>query len=137
MTDDNLRAATIRWEGGQRFRGGSSGGPTSLVDADGKEAPGPMVSILIAAAGCSGADIVGILEKMQVTLQELSVHVSGRRAPEHPKRYLTLHFAYRIRGDGLNEAKARRAIDLSHSKYCSVLHSLNSDIAISYEIDLG
>lgn len=137
MTDDNLRAATIRWEGGLRFRGGSSGGPTSLVDAGGKDAPGPMVTILIAAAGCSGADIVGILEKMQVTLQELSVHVSGRRAPEHPKRYLTLHFAYRIRGDGLNEAKARRAIDLSHQKYCSVLHSLNSDIAISYEIDLG
>ncbi len=137
MTDDNLRAATVTWEGGQRFRGGASGGPTSLVDADGKDAPGPMVTILLAAAGCSGADIVGILEKMQVTLQELSVHVSGRRAPEHPKRYLTLHFAYRIRGDGLNEAKARRAIDLSHQKYCSVLHSLNSDIAISYEIDLG
>ena len=137
MTDDSLRAATVKWEGGVRFRGGPAGGPTSLIDADGQEAPGPMVTLLLAAAACSGADIVGILQKMQVTLHELTTEVSGRRAPEHPKRYLTLHFAYRIRGEGLNEAKARRAVDLSHQKYCSVLHSLNSDIPITYDLDLG
>ena len=137
MPDENVRSATITWEGGMRFRGGTMGGPTSLIDADGKEAPGPMVTLLVAAAGCAGADIVSILQKMQVTLKELSTEVSGRRAPEHPKRYLTLHFKYRMAGDGLDEAKARRAIDLSHQKYCSVLHSLNSDIAITYDISLG
>ena len=137
MPDENVRGATITWEGGLRFRGGTMGGPTSLIDADGQEAPGPMVTLLVAAAGCAGADIVSILQKMQVTLKELSTEVSGRRAPEHPKRYLTLHFKYRMVGDGLDEAKARRAIDLSHQKYCSVLHSLNSDIAITYDISLG
>ena len=137
MTDDHLRSATIIWEGDLRFRGGTPGGPTSLVDANGEQAPGPMVSLLLAAAACSGADIVGILQKMQVSLQELRTEVTGRRAPEHPKRYLTLHFVYHIRGEGLDEAKARRAVDLSHQKYCSVLHSLNSDIAITYELELG
>ena len=73
----------------------------------------------------------------QVTLAELAIEVTGRRAPDHPKRYLTIHFSYRFRGDGLDEAKARRAIDLSHQKYCSVMHSLNSDIAITYDLDLG
>jgi len=137
MTDDNLRAATIKWEGGLRCRGGSAGGPVSLIDAEGQQAPGPMVTLLMAAAACSGADVVGILQKMQGTLQELTTEVTGRRAPEHPKRYLTLHFTYRIRGDGLDEAKARRAVDLSHQKYCSVMHSLNADIAITYDLDLG
>ncbi len=137
MTDDQLRSAVVQWEGGLRFRGGSVGGPTSLIDADGEAAPGPMVTLLLAAAACAGADIVGILQKMQVNLEELRTEVTGRRAPEHPKRYLTLHFSYRIRGDGVDEAKARRAIDLSHQKYCSVLHSLNTDIAITYDLDLG
>ena len=137
MTDDNLREATVTWEGGLRFRGGSSGGPLGFIDAQGVEAPGPMVTLLLAAVACSGADIVGILQKMQVNLRELRTHVNGRRAPDHPKRYLTLHFVYHIRGEGLDEAKARRAVDLSHQKYCSVLHSLNSDIAITYELDLG
>lgn len=137
MTDDNLRAASVTWEGGLRFRGGAAGGPSSLIDADGEQAPGPMVTLLLAAAACGGADIVSILQKMQVTLAELAIEVTGRRAPDHPKRYLTIHFSYRFRGDGLDEAKARRAIDLSHQKYCSVMHSLNSDIAITYDLDLG
>jgi putative redox protein len=137
VTDDNLRSATVIWEGGLRFRGGTPGAPTGLIDAGGSAAPGPMVTLLVAAAACSGADIVGILQKMQVTLHELHTEVSGRRAPDHPKRYLTLHFAYRLRGDGLDEAKARRAVELSHQKYCSVLHSLNSDIAITYHLDIG
>jgi putative redox protein len=137
MTDDQLRSAVVQWEHGLRFRGGAPGGPTALIDADGQEAPGPMVTLLLASAACGGADIVGILEKMQVTLEDFRIEVTGRRAPEHPKRYLTLHFTYRIRGDGLNEAKARRAVDLSHQKYCSVLHSLNSDIPITYDLDLG
>jgi len=137
MLDVHVRNATITWEGDMRFRGGHEGGPTSLIDADGKEAPGPMVTLLIAAAGCAGADVVSILQKMQVTLKTLTIQASGRRAPEHPKRYLTLHFVYRMTGEGLDEAKARRAIDLSHQKYCSVLHSLNSDIAITYDLSLG
>ena len=94
-------------------------------------------TVLLAAAACAGADIVSILDKMQVTLTEFSTEAGGRRALEHPKRYLTLHFAYRMVGDGLDEAKARRAIDLSHQKYCSVLHSLNSGIPITYDISLG
>jgi putative redox protein len=137
MTDDQLRSAVVSWEGGLRFRGGAPDGPTLLIDADGAEAPGPMVSLLLAAAACSGADIVSILAKMQVTLREFRTEVTGHRAPDHPKRYLTMHFAYHIRGDGVDEAKARRAIDLSHQKYCSVLHSLNADIAITYDLDLG
>lgn len=137
MTDDTLRNATVQWEGGMRFRGGTPGKPATLVDADGVEAPGPMVTLLLAAAACGGADVVSILQKMQVTLSEFGVEVQGRRAPDHPKRYLTIHFVYRIRGEGLDEAKARRAIDLSHQKYCSVMHSLNSDIAITYDLDLG
>jgi putative redox protein len=137
MTDDNLRSASVTWEGGLRFRGGTSGGPATLVDADGEQAPGPMVTLLLAAAACGGADIVSILQKMQVTLSAFAIEVTGRRAPEHPKRFLTIHFSYRFRGEGLDDAKARRAIDLSHQKYCSVIHSLNTDLAITYDLDLG
>jgi putative redox protein len=139
MSDDkNIRNAVVEWEGGLLFRGGAPGGPAIAIDADtGERGPGPMVALLIAAATCSGADIVSILQKMQVTLETFSTRVSGRRAPDHPRRYLTIHFVYRLRGGGLDEAKVRRAVDLSHQKYCSVLQSLNTDIAISYELDLG
>jgi putative redox protein len=138
MADENIRNAVIEWEGGLVFRGGAPGGPEIRLDADaGQQGPGPMVTLLVASAACAGSDVVGILQKMQVQLQQFVIRVTGRRAPDHPRRYLTMHFVYQLRGTGLDEAKARRAVDLSHQKYCSVLQSLNTDIAITYELDLG
>jgi len=131
---DNVRTATVEWQGGMRFRGGAPNGPTILVDADGEEAPGPMHSLLIAAAGCAGSDVVAILEKSRVRLRKYSTTVTGVRADDHPKRYRSIHFAITLAGDGLDESKARRAIDLSITKYCSVLQSLNPDIPVTYDL---
>ena len=132
----DVRTIQVEWEGGMRFRGGAAGGPTALVDAEAKEAPGPMVLLLVAAAGCSGADVVSILEKAQVKLRKFHTEVKGVRAPEVPKRYTSVHFGFTLAGDGLDEAKARRAIDLSLTKYCSVVKSLATDIPVTYDLTI-
>lgn len=137
MGNENLRTIVLDWLGGMRFSGGAPEGPRTFVDADGEAAPGPLLSLLIAAASCAGADIVSLLPKMQVSLKEFRTTLQGVRRPEHPKRFVSLHFTFRLRGDGLDEIKARRAIDLSIQKYCSVLNSLNPDIPVTYDLDLG
>lgn len=136
MTDPNVRSVSLQWHSGMRFDGGPDGIPPVTVDGDSAVAPGPMHLLLVAIAGCSGADVVSILKKMQVTLRRCDIAVTGRRATEHPKRYQSVHLAFRIAGDGLDEAKARRAIDLSIEKYCSVIHSLNPDIPLTYDLTL-
>lgn len=134
---DNIRSAFVEWQGGMRFKGNAAaGGPAIVVDADAKEGPGPMVALLIAGAGCTGADVIGILEKMQVKLRKYTMTLKGLRAEEHPKRYLAIDVAITMAGDGLDETKARRAIDLSLEKYCSVMQSLNPDITVRYELVL-
>jgi putative redox protein len=133
---DNVRKAEVEWQGGMRFRGGVPGGAAIVIDADAQDGPGPMVALLVAGAGCSGADVVSILAKMQVKLRKYRVAVTGVRAETDPKRYRSIHFAVTMAGDGLDEAKARRAIDLSITKYCSVLQSLHPDIAVSYDLTL-
>lgn len=138
MTDTpETKHVTLRWLDGMRFEGGEPNGPQTLIDADNAAAPGPMLQLLLAAAGCSGADVVSILKKMQVGLESLEVSMRGQRRAEHPKRYTAIHYTWTIRGTGLDETKARRAIDLSMEKYCSVLHSLAPDIATSYDLRLG
>ncbi len=134
MTAPHLRYGVLDWQGDLRFTGGVPGGPTMTLDGDGAVAPGPVVTLLLAAAGCSGADIVGILVKQQVTLRSLKIEVTARRAEDFPKRIKELTLTFRLAGDGLTEAKARRAVDLSLEKYCSVLLSLNPDIPIHSEI---
>jgi uncharacterized OsmC-like protein len=39
-----------------------------------------------------------------------------------------------VSGEGADEAKARRAIDLSIEKYCSVLASFAPDIPVTYDL---
>jgi putative redox protein len=80
---------------------------------------------------------VMILEKMRVTLRDLRIEASGVRREEQPRRYTAIHLQYHMGGEGLDEAKARRAIDLSIGKYCSVVHSLAPDIQVTHGLTLG
>ncbi len=134
------RAVRVEWSGdGVRFvgEGTAPGTPSIVIDGDGRDGPSPMLALLLAAAGCSGADVVTILRKMRVHLTRLIVDVEGTRRSEEPRRYVAVRFVYRLAGDGLDRTKAERAVRLSLETYCSVVHSLAPDIAISHEIELA
>jgi putative redox protein len=136
VAGETKRVALV-WEAGMRFRGGEPGGPATLVDADNAAAPGPMLTLLTAAAACSGADVVSILEKMRAGLESLRIEVDGVRREDVPRRFVSIRFVFHIKGAALDEAKARRAIGLSLEKYCSVVHSLAPDIAVEYDLHLA
>ena len=136
MTGETKRVS-LRWHEGLVFRGGAPDGPETTIDGDNAVAPGPMLTLLLAAAACTGADVVLVLEKMRVTLREFRLEASGQRREEEPRRYTAIHLEYHLAGEGLNESKARRAIDLSIEKYCSVLHSLAPDIRITSGLTLA
>lgn len=131
------KRVSLNWVEGLRFSGGEPAGPSITIDGDNAAAPGPMLSLLLAAASCSGADVVVILGKMRVQLRELRIDVTGQRREQEPRRYIAIHFDYHIGGEGLDHAKASRAVSLSVEKYCSVIHSLAPDIAITYAVSLA
>lgn len=136
MTIETKRV-TLAWRDGLAFEGGEPGGPTTRIDGDNATAPGPMLTLLLAAASCTGADVAAMLRKMRVELRELRIDAQGDRRELEPRRYTAIRLDYYVAGDGLDEAKARRAIDLSLEKYCSVIHSLAPDITLSYGLRLG
>ena len=136
MTVETKRIA-LAWERGLIFHGGAPDGPQVTIDGDNAAGPGPMLSLLLAAAACSGSDVVAILEKMRVALRELRIEASGVRREQEPRRYTALHLEYHLAGDRLDESRARRAIDLSLEKYCSVVASLAPDTKITYGLTLA
>jgi putative redox protein len=91
----------------------------------------------MAAAGCTGADVVLILAKMRVQLSALSIEVTGERRAEDPKRFTSVRLRYKLSGEKLDRAKVDRAIALSLDKYCSVVHSLAPDIDFDYDIEIA
>lgn len=133
----NLRFAELAWTEGMAFTAGPPGGPVVTLDGDGQLGPSPVVTLLAAAGACTGSDIVLILTKMKVELSAFHIEVRGTRRESDPRRLVALHFTFRLRGRGLDEARARRAIDLSLEKYCSVVLSLAPDIAVSYDLLLA
>ena len=140
MTASNVRSVRLEWQGdGLRFFGGGTepDTPSITVDGDGLDGPSPMIMLLLACAGCSGADVVEILHKMRVRLTQLSIDVEGLRRAEPPRRYTTVRYRFQLAGEGLDRSKADRAISLSLEKYCSVVHSLAPDIAVDYTVELA
>ena len=131
------KRVVLTWQEGLLFTGGAPEGPSTTIDGENVTAPGPMLTLLLAAASCSGSDVVVILQKMRVELRQLRIDVTGVRREQEPRRYTALHFDYQLGGKGLDHAKATRAIDLSLEKYCSVIHSLAPDIAITYALTLA
>ena len=136
----NTRSIRIDWTGeGLKFQaeGTDPTTPTVEIDPENETSPGPILLLLIAAAGCSGADVVSILEKMRAGIQSLTIDLTGTRREEHPKRYTAIKYVFRMSGKDLDETKAARAVSLSLEKYCSVLHTLAPDIEVEHEIIVG
>ena len=130
------KRVALTWRQGLAFTGAVEGKEPVAVDAQGKSGPDPMEGLLIALAGCTGSDVVSILEKMRFPVRALRVEVTGERREEHPKRYTSVVLTFRVDAPGAPEERVRHAIDLSLEKYCSVNHSLAPDIARRYELVL-
>jgi len=127
----------MRWLRDLQFEGGGAGRPPILVDGDTKAATSPVELLLLAAASCTASDVVIILRKQRVNLQSLDVSMRGTRRDTEPRRYTAIAFHFAVRGEGADEVKVRRAIDLSLEKYCSVVASLAPDIVISYDVAIA
>jgi len=127
----------LRWTEQLRFEGGAPGRPAILVDGNSEAATSPVELLLLAAGTCSAADVVLILQKQRVQLASLEVTVRGTRRETDPRRFTAIAFHFTVRGAGADETKARRAIDLSLEKYCSVVASLAPDIPITYDVTVA
>ena len=92
----------MNWRHDMVFEGGAPDGPVAVVDGTNDMAPGPMLQLLMALAGCAGADIVTMLPKMDVELTTFRMEVQGLRNETFPKRYLTIHMDFHLAGQALD-----------------------------------
>ncbi|MCK9558663.1 MAG: OsmC family protein [Candidatus Cloacimonetes bacterium] len=82
--------------------------------------PRPKSLLLTALAGCSGMDVVSILQKMQVKDYSFEMEAEGEPTKDHPVVYHTITIAYKFTGSNLPEDKIVKAVTLSTEKYCGV-----------------
>lgn len=128
----------IEWAGGVAFES-SSAQHKIMIDAPfeaGGEDKGirPKMLLLASLGGCTGVDVVLILQKMKVSFDSLRIAVEGRLTEKHPKVYDCILLKYYFKGTNLEREKLQRAIELSQEKYCGVTAMLRNSVNITYEI---
>lgn len=81
-------------------------------------------------------DVIDILAKQRTPVSSLAIDVIGERVDTIPRRYKHITLNFRIGGEGIEHAKALRAIELSATKYCSVRESLSKEIELDWTVEV-
>lgn len=129
--------ATVTWESGMAFVAEQDGQriPIDVPGPDGtSRGVRPKGLLLAGLGGCTGMDLVSILEKMRVPFEGLAVDVSADQSEDHPKVFTAIHVRYRFKGRDLPMDKLERAVQLSQEKYCGVSAMLGKTATITTEI---
>jgi putative redox protein len=121
-----LHKVTTHWKGNLQFESDNPNGKTVLMDTSpehgGKNSGlSPKAMMLSSLAGCSGLDVISILDKMKVKIKDFRIDINGELTEEHPKYYHTVTVEYHFYGEHLSEDKIQKAVDLSVEKYCGVM----------------
>jgi len=96
----------------------------------------PKELLLLGLGGCTGSDVVSILNKKRVKLEGFEMNIDSELCEEHPQTYTKMHIEYVFYGNDVMEKDVERAIELSQTKYCGVTKMFEkaAEITYSYKI---
>jgi putative redox protein len=133
-----MKEISISWKDGMAFEADVNGHKFML---DASEKVGgrnlglrPKTLLMVALAGCTGIDVVSILTKMRVELENFDIKVEGMQTEEQPVHYTSMHIIYEFWGRDLPYEKLEKAINLSLDKYCGVAAAYKKIMPLTYSI---
>lgn len=137
-----MKTVTVDWQPGQdRFEAQGThagrlvhmnaphqdGGPTGFSASE---------MLLAGTGGCSAWDVVEILRKQRQRVTGIRVIVRGEQATEPPYPFVRVRVDYLVSGHHLNEAKVKRAVELSERRYCSVIGTIRGVAEVSCDVQV-
>lgn len=132
-----MRVTLERQNDAVHFIARTEGG--GIVPIDGAPALGgeglgarPMELLLAGLGGCSGIDIISILQKQREPVTGVSIAIDAEReAGKEPSLFRSIHVHFEVSGPR-DPAHLARAVELSMTKYCSVARVLEPTAALSW-----
>ncbi|GJQ31202.1 MAG: peroxiredoxin [Ignavibacteriaceae bacterium] len=96
----------------------------------------PKELMLLALGGCTGSDVVAILQKKRIDVRSFEINITAEMTDEHPKVYTSMNIEYVFKGKGIKEADVERAIELSQTKYCGVTKMYEKAMEITHSFTI-
>lgn len=133
--------ATAKWVSNLAFDAVSDNDHTVRLDttvAGGSINSGmsPKQLLLASLCGCSGMDVVSILDKMKVKYSKIEIEAEAEQTDTQPKVFIDVKMMYKADVNIADIDKLKRAVELSHEKYCGVSAMLKKHCDITYKIEL-
>lgn len=134
--------ARIKWVEDATFLGEAGSGHAVVMDGPpdmgGRNLGArPMEMMLLGMGGCTAFDVVHILKKSRQDVTDCIAELEAERADSEPKVFTRIHVHFIVKGRELNDAKVRKAVELSAEKYCSASIMLgNAGVAISHDYEI-
>ena len=128
------------WIDGMAFQADMNGHKVVIdagPDVGGEDrGPRPKPLLLIALGGCTGMDVIYILNKKRQHPSWFNVRVEAEQTEDHPKRYSRMTVIYQFKKeDGLDPRKVERSVQLSQENYCGVAAMLGKSAELDHRIE--
>jgi putative redox protein len=134
--------ATVVWRTGLSFTGSAAGSGFSLpLGAEVKVGGAndgfqPLELLAVGLAGCTGMDVISILEKKRQPVKSFEVRVHADQAAEHPRVFTKVLIEYVVTGAGVDREAVARAVELSGTRYCPAQAMLRAATPIESRITI-
>lgn len=127
-----------QWMGKMQFNA-LVNGHTVIMDAPervGGEDNGPIPKplVLTALSGCTGMDVISILRKEGIALNDFNIVVTGEISKPHPIVYTSIHLVYEFKGDEAFKEAALQAVTESQEKFCGVSNMLKKIMPVTWDV---
>lgn len=137
-----IKQALTRWTGNMAFTASTGSGHDIPLDAAPEVGgngggPRPKELLLVALGGCTGMDVVSVLNKMRAPYDRFEVHTEAGESDTHPRVLTDIRVVYRLWGPQPTLEKLLRAVDLSWTKYCGVTNMLNKATQVTYTVEFN
>ncbi|KAA3645530.1 MAG: OsmC family peroxiredoxin [Chloroflexi bacterium] len=133
--------ATVTWKEGMSFTGTAPSGYS--IDLGASKSVGgaedgfrPMELMALSLAGCTGMDVISILQKKRQQVTDFEVRVDTKSADQHPHVWVDVEVEYIVTGHDIDPTAVERAMQLSSERYCPAQNMINKavDIKLKYKI---
>jgi putative redox protein len=134
--------ARVTWKKGLSFDGtADASGFTVPLGADANVGGAndgfrPLELLAVGLAGCTGMDVISILQKKRQEVTGFEVKVHGDQADQHPRVFTKIHIEYVVTGRKIDPAAVERAVDLSETTYCPAQAMLRKAAQIERKITI-
>jgi putative redox protein len=139
LVQKDLHHVNTKWSGKMHFESSANDHIIHLdkLPAHGGEDKGPRPKqlMLCAIGGCTGMEIISILEKMRLKIDEMEIAVTGELTDGHPKMYKSVHIIFKVKSLIHDKVKIEKAITLAVEKYCGVVAMFRQFARVTSQIE--